>query len=94
MENIQELLSSIAAITEELMRFERKYGIASEHFYALYQQGKLDDGEVEITMDFVEWAGWYEALLERRSEFERISRHHLAELEARSKESIQLLPLS
>jgi hypothetical protein len=38
--NLHELLADIHALEEELLAFERKYGVRSETFYAAYMSGE------------------------------------------------------
>ena len=42
---LQEILSDIHALEEELLSFERKYGIRSETFYAAYRNGEEPEDE-------------------------------------------------
>jgi len=51
----QELLADIHALEEELLSFERKYGIRSEIFFAAYAQGEEPENEAWV-LDFTEWA--------------------------------------
>lgn len=37
--NLQEILADIHALEEDLLAFERKYGIRSEIFYPAYVKG-------------------------------------------------------
>jgi len=91
--DIQELITSIATLTNELARFEREYGIGSEAFYELYNQGKLDDGGNEQTTAFCEWAGLYQLKVKRERQLREASRRIIADLETRAKgESITLRP--
>ena len=43
---LREMLSDIHALEEEMLAFERKYGVRSETFYAAYVSGEEpeDDG--------------------------------------------------
>lgn len=63
-----ELLSDIHSLEEDLLMFERKYGVRSETFYAAYQSGEEpeDDGWV---LDFGEWASVYRTYLLRQAEY-------------------------
>lgn len=65
---LQELLADIHALEEDLLTFERKYGIRSETFYAAYISGEEpeDDGWV---LDFGEWASVYRTWLARQAEY-------------------------
>src|ERR1019366_7566895 len=51
----QELLADIHALEEEMLSFERKYGVRSEIFFAAYAQGEEPENEAWI-LDFTEWA--------------------------------------
>ncbi len=91
--DIQDLITSITALTNELARFEREYGIGSEVFYELYSQGKLDDGGSEQTAAFCEWAGLYQLKVKRERQLREASRRIIADLQARGKrEGIILRP--
>ena len=63
---LRELLADIHALEEDLLTFERKYGIRSETFYAAFSGGEEpeDDGWV---LDFNEWASVYRTWLARRA---------------------------
>jgi len=66
--NIREILTDIHALEEELLHFERKYGIRSETLYAAYVTGEEpeEDGWV---LDFGEWASVYKTWLARQAEY-------------------------
>jgi hypothetical protein len=66
--DIREILSDIHALEEELLNFERKYGIRSETFYAAYQSGEEPEDE-RWTLDFGEWASVYRTWLARQAEY-------------------------
>src|ERR1035438_9599435 len=51
----RELLADIHALVEEMLSFERKYGIRSEIFFAAYAQGEEPENEAWV-LDFTEWA--------------------------------------
>lgn len=65
---LQQLLTDIHSLEEDLLAFERKYGIRSETFYAAYAHGEepLDDSWV---LDFGEWASVYRTWLVRQAEY-------------------------
>ena len=79
--NTREILTDIHALEEELLYFERKYGIRSETLYAAYITGEepVDDDWV---LDFGEWASVYKTWLARqaeyRNEIQRIQRQPLS----------------
>jgi len=65
---IRQLLADIHALEEELLSFERKYGIRSETFYAAYQNAEEPEDEA-WTLDFGEWASVYRTWLTRQAEY-------------------------
>jgi len=66
--NLREILADIHALEEDLLAFERKYGIRSETFYAAYMSG--EEPEVESwVLDFGEWASVYRTWLARQAEY-------------------------
>lgn len=66
--NIRDLLADIHALEEELLDFERKFGIRSETFYAAYASGEEPDDESWV-LDFGEWASVYRTWLTRQAEY-------------------------
>ena len=62
---LDEILQDIHALEEDLLMFERKYGVPTEIFYESYQQGEEPDDDAWV-LDWVEWAGSYKILLERQ----------------------------
>lgn len=65
---IQEILADIHALEEELLAFERKFGIRSETFYAAYMRGEEPEDE-NWTLDFGEWASVYRTWLARQAQY-------------------------
>ena len=65
---LQEILADIHALEEELLRFERKYGVRSETLYAAYQGGEEPEDEAWV-LDFGEWASIYRTWLARQTEY-------------------------
>lgn len=65
---LQEMLSDIHALEEELLAFERKYGIRSEIFYAAYISGEEPEDDSWV-LDFGEWASVYRTWLSRQAEY-------------------------
>jgi hypothetical protein len=55
---LQELLTDIHALEEELLAFERRYGIRSETFYAAYAAGEEPEDDNWV-LDFGEWVSVY-----------------------------------
>ena len=76
--NVQQILTDIHALEEELLAFERKYGIRSETFYAAYMNGEEPEDDNWV-LDFSEWASVYKTWLERqaqyRDEIQRLQRN-------------------
>jgi hypothetical protein len=64
----QQLLADVHALEEELLSFERKYGVRSETFYPAYTSGEEPDNET-WALDFGEWASVYRTWLARQAEY-------------------------
>lgn len=66
--SLREILADIHALEEDMLAFERKYGVRSEIFYAAYVSGEEpeDDG---WALDFGEWASVYRTWLARQAEY-------------------------
>lgn len=65
---LEELLADIHALEEELLDFERKYGVRSEIFYAAYVSGEEPEDDAWV-LDFGEWASVYKTWLARQAEY-------------------------
>ena len=65
---LQQLLMDIHALEEELLAFERKFGIRSETFYAAYMSGEEPEDDNWVA-DFTEWASIYKTWLSRQSQY-------------------------
>lgn len=65
---LRELLADIHALEEDLIDFERKYGIRSETFYAAYMAGEEPEDDSWV-LDFGEWASVYRTWLVRQAEY-------------------------
>ena len=65
---LHELLTDIHALEEDLLAFERKYGIRSETFYAAYVGGEEPEHD-EWVLDFSEWASVYRTWLARQAQY-------------------------
>jgi hypothetical protein len=63
-----QLLMDVHALEEELLSFERKYGVRSETFYAAYVNGEEPEDDSWV-LDFGEWASVYRTWLERQAEY-------------------------
>ena len=76
--NAQALLTDIHALEEDLLAFERKYGVRSEIFFAAYAQGEEPEDDTWV-LDFTEWASLYRTWLARQAEY----RDEIGRLQAR-----------
>jgi uncharacterized protein YfaA (DUF2138 family) len=56
--SVEDIFNDLHALDRELAVFESKYHMLSEDFFALYQQGRVED-----SLDIHEWAGLYKAKL-------------------------------
>ena len=65
---LQEILSDIHSLEEDLLAFERRYGIRSEIFYASYISGEEPEDDSWV-LDFGEWASVYHTWLARQAEY-------------------------
>jgi hypothetical protein len=64
----EELLADIHALEEDLLRFERKYGVRSEVFYSAYVGGDEPEDDSWV-LDFTEWASVYRTWLARQAAY-------------------------
>ena len=62
------LLADIHALEEEILHFERKYGLRSEIFHVAYISGEEPEDE-SWAMDFGEWASLYRTWLSRQADY-------------------------
>jgi hypothetical protein len=65
---LRELLADIHALEEELLTFERKYGVRSETFFSAYASGEEPEDDRWV-LDFGEWASVYHTWLTRQAEY-------------------------
>jgi len=66
--NSHNILIDIHALEEEILEFERKYGVRSEVFYAAYMNGEEPEDDSWV-LDFGEWASVYRTWLTRQAEY-------------------------
>lgn len=66
--NVQSILMDIHTLEEDLLAFERKYGVRSETFYAAYASGEEPENDLWV-LDFGEWASVYRTWLVRQAEY-------------------------
>lgn len=67
---LQEIITDIHALTEDLEVYERKFGVLSETFYELYLSGEEPDEEAWV-LDWADWAGAYKIWLRRQEQYRR-----------------------
>ena len=67
---LQEIISDIHALNEDIEAYERKYGVLSETFYESYTSGEEPEDESWV-MDWADWAGAYKILLRRKEQYRR-----------------------
>lgn len=65
---LREILADIHALEEDMLAFERKYGIRSETFYAAYMSGEEPEDDSWV-LDFGDWAGAYSLWLARQADY-------------------------
>lgn len=63
---LDEVLRDIHTMREDLLVFERKYGVPSALFYDSYSRGK-EPADPSWLMDWSDWAAAYRILKERLS---------------------------
>lgn len=76
----EDFLRDIFEAESALRWFEQKYGLLSETFYRVYQQGQLRDEDPDEIQEYMEWAGWYEILEDRRRRYDQAVQQRLKEL--------------
>jgi hypothetical protein len=59
-----DVLRDICAMREDLLVFERKYGVPTETFYESYSRGE-EPSDPSWVLDWSEWAAAYRILQER-----------------------------
>lgn len=65
---LHNLLTDIHALEEELLAFERQYGVRSEILYQAYANGEEPEND-DWVLDFGEWASVYRTWLSRQAEY-------------------------
>lgn len=78
----EDLLRDIYEADTAQRWFEQKYGLLSETFYRLYQQGLLRDEDPAEIREYLEWAGWCDIYQDRRRRYDEIVQRRLAALSA------------
>ena len=65
---LQQILADIHALEQDLLAFERKYGVRSETFYAAYISGEEPEDDAWV-LDFGEWSSVYRTWLVRQADY-------------------------
>ena len=65
---LQQILIDIHALEQDMLAFERKYGVRSETFYAAYVSGEEPEDDSWV-LDFSEWSSVYRTWLVRQAEY-------------------------
>ena len=65
---LAEILQDIHACEEDMLLYERKYGIRSATFYESYMQGDEPPDGASV-LDWAGWAGAYDVWLERQKQY-------------------------
>lgn len=68
---LQDIISDIHALTEDIEVYERKYGVLSETFYESYSTGEEPEDDSWV-LDWSDWAGAYKILLRRQEQYRRL----------------------
>lgn len=68
---LSDIIQDVHAMEEDLLMYERKYGILSPTFYASYMQGD-EPPEIAWVADWNRWAAAYEIWQERRGHYDTL----------------------
>lgn len=74
------LLQDIYQSAASLRWFEQKYGLLSETFYNLFQQGMLQDEDPNEIEEYLEWAAQWEIYQDRRQRYNEAVEQRLQQL--------------
>ena len=68
------LLKDIGQLEVELGRFETRFGVKSEDFYAAMMRGELEEFDAldEYRMDFVDWLALYKTWLSLNEKYRQL----------------------
>ncbi len=83
---LQEIISDIHALREDLETYENKYGVLSETFYESYMNGEEPEDDAWI-LDWTDWAGAYKIWLRRQEQY----RHTIKSLRTQSHTLINVI---
>jgi len=63
-------IDALIGVTKRLCRYEARYHLASEEFFHAFSQGEMED-----SVDFVDWVNDYENYMALRRDLEGSLRH-------------------
>ena len=66
-----EIMIDIHALEEDILFFERKYGVRSDIFYSSYIRGVEAEND-DWVLDFGEWSSVYKTWLMRQAEYRNV----------------------
>jgi len=66
---LNDILRDIHAMREDLLIFERKYGLPTEFFFTLYERGE-EPVDSAWVLDWSEWAATYKILRQCLAEYQ------------------------
>lgn len=71
---LDAIMKDIEAMREDILMYERKYGVPTEVFYAAYQSGE-EPAEQAWVLDWADWAGAYELLQDSLNRYNQAVLH-------------------
>jgi hypothetical protein len=74
MATLNQLLQDMSKLEAELSRFEIRFGVKSQDFYAAITRGDLDEFDAldEYRMDFVEWLALYKTWISLNEKYRQL----------------------
>lgn len=87
---INKILDDLSVAEENIRRFEKRFGLSSADFHALYAQGRLDNGK--YGKEFSEWSAYYQIKLDRQNALETFSHERLDKLTTRKDGFLKIDP--
>ena len=76
---LSEMIEDIHVCEEDMLMYERKYGILTPTFYESFMQGDEPPNDAWV-LDWNGWAATYEVWLRRREQYERFIKTVRAEI--------------
>jgi hypothetical protein len=70
---LDEILRDIHAMEEDMLMYERKYGVLTQTFYESYLRGDEPPDDAWV-LDWNGWAATYEIWLKRREQYQELLR--------------------